>query len=134
MRQEDLEIISDADVISNVIIVQEAQPEPAHEFPVCHNRPNAFSAKKHDEPIDQVYALLSVWIPSFVQHLEHQRKSNTLIDNTEHEYVDVGLSELPVGPVNAQSEFALIGQKAENKTGNKVRVQAIACNKTLYPS
>tara|TARA_R110000868_G_C10813385_1_gene758037 strand:+ start:436 stop:867 length:432 start_codon:yes stop_codon:yes gene_type:complete len=122
MGKEHLEIITDADVIPNAVPVEELQPLFAHELPVRDHGFDDILSKKPDKPAHKLYALLTIGIPPLVQHGEQQWKSDAFVHNTEHEYIDIGLPKLPVGPVNAQDEPALFGQKAKDKAGYKVRI------------
>ncbi len=52
----------------------------------------------------------------------------------EHENIDVHLAKFPIGAVDAQNQFVLLGQQAENKLCDEIGCQGISRNEALYPS
>ena len=56
-----------------------------------------------------------VGVPALGQHGEHQRIGTPFVDDGQHEYVDVGLAELPVCTVDEQHFLPASDDKSRHK-------------------
>ncbi len=126
-----LEVVANTDIVSDAVAVQEIKPAIPDELPVGHNGPDHILAKEPYGTVDQTDTLLDIGVAALVQHGEQQREGNPLVDNTQHEDVDIGLSELPVRPVNTQDQSVLFGEQAEDQTRYQVPVQCIMSDEPL---
>ena len=73
-------------------------------------------------------------LPLLERMLKNQRKNNSLVCHAQHQYVDIELSEFPVGAVHAQYEFRLDRQQTENHAGDDVKVKNTLGKEPLNPS
>lgn len=73
-------------------------------------------------------------LPLLERMLKNQRKNNSLVCHAQHQYVDIELSEFPVGAVHAQYEFRLDRQQTENHAGDDVKVKDILGKEPLEPT
>lgn len=95
-------VLPDTDVVSNPIVVEPANPLLADKLAVGHKTIDAVMSKKSDESLHYSLAFLPIGIASLVQKTKQQWKGNALVGDAEGEYIDVELSELPVGAVHTQ--------------------------------
>ena len=61
-----------------------------------------------------------------------QRIGDSVVDDGEHEDVDVGFAELPVGAVDCQAVLLLPGQLLEDKFSHKILTDWMFGEKSLY--
>ncbi len=69
--------------------------------------------------------------PPFVQKTEQQWKGNAFVGDAESEYIDVELSELPVGAVHTQNQTVLNRKQREDHPCYQVEVQGIVGDESL---
>lgn len=91
-------------------------------------------SEKEDEPLHDFLSFLPIGIAPFGEKAEHQREGYPLVCHAQHQYVDVGLPELPVGAVDAQHKPRLDRQHRENHAGDNVKVKNILGEESLKPS
>ena len=88
-------------------------------------------SKKSDEPLHDIPAFIPIGIASFVQKTEQQWKGNAFVGDAESEYIDVELSELPVGAVHTQNQTVLNRKQREDYPCYQVEVQGIVGDESL---
>lgn len=118
-------------MVPDMVFIKESDPFFSYKLPVGYQRFYASFPEEADEPVDQVYPFLRIGISAFGEHFEQQGKGNSLVNNAQHEYIDVRFPKLPVGAVYGKPKLILFGQKIKNKTGNKVAIQAECGNEAL---
>ncbi len=87
-------------------------------------------SKKSDEPLHDIPASSQLNCP-FVQKTEQQWKGNAFVGDAESEYIDVELSELPVGAVHTQNQTVLNRKQREDHPCYQVEVQGIVGDESL---
>ena len=83
-------------------------------------------SKKSEEPLHDILAFFPIGISALVQKAEQQWKGNTLVGDAEGEYIDVELSELPVGAVHTQNQTVLNRKQREDHPCYQVEVQGLS--------
>jgi hypothetical protein len=97
-----LKVISDTDVVSDLLPIELGYPFLAHQLPVGHKAFYTFPSEEPYKTFDQVYSFLAVGVPPLVEHGKEQWKHHPLIDRPQHEDIDVRFPELPIGAVDGQ--------------------------------
>ena len=64
-------------------------------------------------------------------HLEGYWECHAIVDDAKSEYIDVGIAELPVGPVHGQGVRPLYRYKLQNESGYEVSTDDALCNQPL---
>lgn len=125
------EVLLDADVVADVVIVHPSDPLASDKLAVGEQAVDALYAEEPDIALHQPYPLLRVGGALLGQHTEQQRVGHPVVHHGQHEDIDVGAAELPIGPVYGQTERALHGQQAEDDTGDEVPVKVEFGEKAL---
>lgn len=128
------EVLPNTDVIPDASGVQPSDPFLTYEFPVGHKTIDAVGSEKADEPLHDFPAFLPIGIASFRKKAENQRKGDTFVCHAQHQYVDIELSELPVGAIHAQHKTGLDRKQRENHTRYDVKVKNILGKESLETS
>ena len=124
-------VLPDTDVVSNSVVVKPAYPLLADKLAVGHKAVGTVMSKKSEEPLHDILAFFPIGIAALVQKAERQWKGNTLVGDAEGEYIDVELSELPVGAVHTQNQTFLNRKQREDHPCYQVEVQGIVGNESL---
>ena len=125
------EVLLDADVISDAVAVQPSNPLLPDKLAVREQTVNAVRAEKVDVALQQGYPFHEVGVPALGQHGEHQRIGDPFVGDGQHEYVDVGLAELPVCTVNEQHLLPAGRQERVEESSDEVVVEVKFRKKTL---
>lgn len=129
---ESPEVIPYSDVVSYPVVVKPSDPSLTDELPVGQQAVDGFPSEEADVVLHEVDALLGVGGSLFGQHGEQQRIGDAIVDNGEHEDVDVSLAELPVGAVNGQTVLLFLRQLLEDEFCDKVLTDRMFGEKPLY--
>lgn len=121
-RLDNPEVLPDTYVIPDAPAIQPSNPFLSDELHVSDQTVDAVLSEKADEPFHDFLTFFPIGIASFRKKTENQRESDSLVCHAQHQYVDVELSELPVGAVHAQNEFCLDRQQRENHADDDVEV------------
>ena len=116
-------VLPDTDIVPDPVVVKPANPLLADKLSVGHKAVDAAMAKKSNEPLHDSFAFLPIGVASLVQKAEQQWKGNAFVGDAEGEYIDVELSELPVGAVHTQNQTALNRKQREDHPCYQVEVQ-----------
>ena len=73
------EVVADADMILNGIVVEPLKPFVTDELPICNQALDAVTTKQADEPLHDIDALLAVGVPAFGQEPEQDGKRHMII-------------------------------------------------------
>ena len=73
------EVVTDADMILNGIVVEPLEPFVADELPVCDQTFDAVTSEQSDEPLHDVDSLLAVGVPAFGQKPEQDGERHMII-------------------------------------------------------
>lgn len=130
-RLDNPNVLPDTDIASNLVVVKPAYPLLADKLTVGHKAVGTVMSKKSEEPLHDILAFFPIGIAALVQKAEQQWKGNTLVDDAEGEYIDVELSELPVGAVHTQNQTVLNRKQREDHPCCQVEVQGIVGNESL---
>ena len=125
------EVLSDTDVISDASAVEPSNPFLSYELPVSDQTIDTVLSEKANEPLHDFLTFFPIGVASFREKTENQREGNPLIRYAQHKYIDVGLSELPVGTVHAQNKTCLDRKQRENHTGDNVKIKNIPGKESL---
>ena len=131
-RVEHPEVLPYSDVVSYPVVVQPPYPFLTDELPVGQQAVDGIQTEKADVALHEVDAFLGVGGSLFGQHGEQQRIGDAVVDDSEHEDVDVSLAELPVGAVDCQAVLLLPGQLLKDKFRDKVLTNRMFGEKPLY--
>ena len=107
-------VLPDTDIVSNPVVVKPANPLLADELAVGHKAVDALMSKKSDEALHDILAFFPIGIASFAQKTEQQWEGNAFVGDAKGEYIDVELSELPVGAVHTQNQTDLNRKQRES--------------------
>lgn len=107
-------VLPDTDIVSNPVVVKPANPLLADELAVGHKAVDAVMSKKSDEALHDILAFFPIGIASFAQKTEQQWEGNAFVGDAKGEYIDVELSELPVGAVHTQNQTLLNRKQRES--------------------
>ena len=124
-------ILPNTDIVSNPVVVKPANPLLADELSVGHKAVDAVMSKKSDEPLHDILAFFPIGIAPFVQKTEQQWEGNAFVGDAKGEYIDVELSELPVGAVHTQNQTVLNREQREDNPCYQVEVQGIVGDESL---
>lgn len=119
-RIECPEVLPYSDVVSYPVAVQPVDPPLADKLTVGQKAVDGLLSEEVDVALHEVDALLRVGRAFLGQHGEQQRIGDSVVDDGEHEDVDVGFAELPVGAVDCQAVLLLPGQLLEDKFSHKI--------------
>ena len=128
---DNLNVLPDTDVVSNPVVVKPSNPLLADKLAVGHKTVDAAMSKKSDESLHYSLAFLPIGISLLAQKAEQQWKGNALVGDAEGEYIDVELSELPVGLVHTQNPTVLNRKQREDHPCCQVEVQGIVGDEPL---
>ena len=128
---DNLNVLPDTDVVSNPVVVKPSNPLLADKLAVGHKTVDAAMSKKSDESLHYSLAFLPIGISALAQQAEQQWKGNVLVGDAEGEYIDVELSELPVGSVHTQNPTVLNRKQREDHPCCQVEVQGIVGDEPL---
>ena len=95
----DTEVLPYPDMIVNASRVQIAQPFTTDELTVGHQMVDGVRSGKANEPVYKFNPLPGVGVATLVHHLEHDGESHAVVDDAQGKDVYVGVTELPVRPV-----------------------------------
>ena len=124
-------VLPDTDVVSNSVVVEPTNPLLADKLAVGHKTVDAAMSKKSDESLHYSLAFLPIGISALAQQAEQQWNGNVLVGDAEGEYIDVELSELPVGSVHTQNPTVLNRKQREDHPCCQVEVQGIVGDEPL---
>lgn len=124
-------ILPGTDIVSNPVVVKPSYPLLADKLAVGHKAVYAIMSKKSDEPFHDSLAFLPIGIASFVQKVEQQWKGNAFVSDAKGEYIDVELSELPVGAVHTQNQTILNRKQRKDHPCYQIKVQGIVGDESL---
>ena len=124
-------ILPDTDIVSNPVVVKPSNPLLTDKLAIAHKAVDAVMSKKSDEPLHDIPAFIPIGIAPFVQKTEQQWKGNAFVGDAESEYIDVELSELPVGAVHTQNQTVLNRKQREDHPCHQVEVQGIVGDESL---
>ena len=130
-RLDNPNVLPDTDIVSNSVVVKPAYPLLADKLAVGHKAVGTVMSKKSEEPLDDILAFFPIGIAALVQKAEQQWKGNTLVGDAEGEYIDVELSELPVGAVHTQNQTVLNWKQREDQPCYQVEVQGLVGKESL---
>ena len=105
----DMEVLTYPNMIVNASCVQIAQPFASDKLTVSHQVVDGVLSGDTDEPVYKFYSLLGIGVAPLVHHLEDDRESHPVIDDAQGENVYVGVTELPVRPVQRKVVGAMNG-------------------------
>lgn len=125
------EILLDANVIADVVLVQPPYPLVSDKLAVGEQAVDAFRTEKVDVTLQQGDSFQGVGVAALGQHGEHERVGYPFVCDGEHEDVDVRAAELPVCPVNDQHFLPVAGQERVQESGDEVVVKVEFRKKTL---
>ena len=99
----DSEVLLYPDMVVYASGVQESEPFTSDKLSVCHQMSNTAFACQSVEAADKIHSFFNIGVPSLVHHLEdYYWECHAFVDDAKSKYVDVGIAELPVAPVNGQ--------------------------------
>lgn len=124
-------VLPDTDIVSNSVVVKPADPLLADKLAVGHKAVDAGMSEKSDEPLYDILSFFPIGIAPFVQKAEQQWESNAFVGDAEGEYIDVELSELPVGTAHTQNQTVLNRKQREDHPCHQVEVQGIIGDESL---
>lgn len=127
----DTEVLPYPDMVVYASGIQESEPFTSDKLPVSHQMSNTAFACQREEPCNEFHALSSVGVPPLVHHLEGYWECHAIVDDAKSEYIDVGIAELPVGPVHGQGVRPLYRYKLQNESGYEVSTDDALCNQPL---
>ena len=99
-RLVDPEVLPDAHVVADAVVVEPANPKASDELAVGHEAVDGGLPEEGDITFHQVDPLSGVGVPFLGKEPKQQREGDTLVGDGQHEGVDVEASELPVGAVH----------------------------------
>ena len=94
------EVVPDADVVSYALVVEPLHPVLSDKLMVGEKAVDALCAEEPDIAVHKLYPLPRVGGALLGQHAEQHLVRHPVVHHGEHEDVDVGVAELPVGPVD----------------------------------
>ena len=124
-------ILPDTDIVLDPVVVKPANPLFADKLAVGHKAVDAVMPKKSDEPLHDNFPFLPIGIAALVQKAEQQWKGNAFVGDAEGEYIDVGLSELPVGAIHTQNQTVFNRKQREDHPCYQIEVQGIVGDEPL---
>ena len=95
----DMEVLAYPDMIVDASCVQIARPFASDKLTVSHQVVDGVLSGETDEPVYKFYSLLCIGVAPIIHHLEYDRERHAVIDDAKGENVYVGVTELPVRPV-----------------------------------
>ena len=98
----DMEVLAYPDMIVDASCVQIAQPFASDELTVCHQMIDGVLSGEANESIYKFNPFLGIGVAPLVHHLEYNRERHAVIDDAQGENVYVGVTELPVRPVQCK--------------------------------
>lgn len=107
-------------MIADAVAVQPSDPLLTGKLAVGEQAIGAIRAEKVDVALQQGDPFHGVGIPALGQHGEHQRIGDPFMGDGQHEYVDVGLTELPVCTVDEQHFLPAGGQERVEESCDEV--------------
>ena len=125
------EVLLDADVVADAVVVQPPDPLLPDKLAVGEQTVDAVRAEKVDVALQQGDPFHGVGVSALGQHGEHQRIGDPFVGDGQHEYVDVGLAELPVCTVYEQHFLPTGGQERVEESCDEVVAEVKFCKKTL---
>lgn len=127
-------VLPDTDVVSNSVVVEPSNPLLADKLAVGHKTVDAAMSKKSDESLHYSLAFLPIGISALAQQAEQQWNGNVLVGDAEGEYIDVELSELPVGSgPYSEAQPSLTGSKEKIILAARLRFKAYSTILTTPP-
>lgn len=114
------EVLLDADVVADAVVVQPSDPLLPDKLAVSEQAVDTVRTEKVDITLQQGNPFKGVGVPALGQHGEHQWVGDPFVGDGQHEYVDVGLAELPVCTVDKQHLLPFGGQERVQETGDEV--------------
>ena len=97
-----LKVLPQAEVEVDLVLSQPGEPLGADEFPVGQQASDPVFAEQVKEDFHYRDPFVGVGIPGFRQDQPDDWVGNPLVDDAEHQDIQIGLSELPVGAVQRQ--------------------------------
>lgn len=78
------EVVSDADVVLDSVVVKPFEPLVTDELMVCNQTFDAVTSEQSDEPLHDVGSLLEVGVPAFGQESEQDGERHMIICYTQY--------------------------------------------------
>ena len=128
------EVLTYTDIISDVVLVEPANPVLSHELPVGHKAIDTITTEKPNEPFHECLAFLTIGIASLGHKFEKYGEGNPFVGDAQHKDIDVEFTELPVGTVHVQDKACLYGQEAEYHPCKEIKVKNELRKETLQSS
>lgn len=125
------EILLDSQVVTDTSVVEILDPFLTDKLSVGNERIDTLGAEQPYKSINQPCPLLPVGIAAFIEHSKEQWKCDTFVCHSQHEDIDVDLTEFPVGAVKTQNQSCLDWQKRKYHFGDNVKVESISGKKSL---
>lgn len=117
------------------LLAEIGHPRAADELPVAHQRCDLHVGNSFAEPVKKVGTRLCVRIPGSWQERPNQRNANAVPDDRNHEDVDRGLAELPVGSVHGEDpRLSTQTQQANDHRGGQGPIQCDMLEETIEPA
>ena len=99
---EDVLVLTKPKNKGDFLLAQIGHPHGTDELPVAHQRCDLHVGDCLTKPIEKVRTRLRVRVPGIWKKRPHQWYADTVPDHGDHENVDRGLAELPVGSVHCK--------------------------------
>lgn len=118
----------------DAVPLEPAEPVLTDELAVGQQGGDLGRAEDGEEAFHQVDALFGVGVARLIQHGPEQRHRDAAPGDAEHQEVDVGLAELPVGAVHRQPPGAFADRDEPNQqAGQGTLVDLEAAEEALQP-
>ena len=124
-------LILHADCEGNALILEKLEPFLPNEFAISEEHPYARCFEERQIAQHQGDALLRRAIPGVTQKGPHERDAVAFGNHGEHEDVDVGFADLPVGPVHAEIPAVRIADQGHHDADAPIIGQEHLLEETL---
>lgn len=121
------EVVSDADVVLDSVVVKPFEPFVTDELTVCNQTFDAVTS----EPLHDVDSLLEVGVPAFLQESEQDGERHMIIRYAQYQHIDIHISELPVRAVHRESVWSVEWDTKLQISGHGIKVQYHLCQEAL---
>jgi hypothetical protein len=98
----DIHVVLQPQNVRNIVFLQPPDPRVADKLAVPGQAGNLLIRENAPHPGQQVDSLIRIRVSGLVQHRPEQRHAHAVMDDPEHQDIDMRLAELPVGPVQRQ--------------------------------
>jgi hypothetical protein len=99
---ENLHVLAQPQKMLDFRRLQPCDPGVADELAVAGQRGDRLIGKRVLEDLHQVDPLGGVRVSRFVEHAPEQRHAHIIMRNAQHQNVEIGFAELPVGAIQRQ--------------------------------